>query len=92
MLKAPLLLCIEWFRKTPRDENENAWSVNVHEILKYDGGGNLLSCDLALKNPSNVDALEHLPPEDLAADIIAKEKRIIEIMMEIRAELGGLNR
>lgn len=32
-------------------------------------------------------ALEHLSPEQLVEDILAKERRIIEIMEEIKAEL-----
>jgi type I restriction enzyme M protein len=81
--------CIAWFRKKRRDENERAWSISTEDVLKYDEGGNLLSCNLDLKNPSNPDALEHQPPEKLAADILKKERRIIEIMEEIRTELGG---
>ena len=39
--------------------------------------------------PTVPSALEHLPPEKLADDILAKERRIIEIMEEIKAELAG---
>ena len=34
------------------------------------------------------DALEHRPPEELVSEIIEKERRILEIMQEIQAELG----
>ena len=49
-----------------------------------------MSCNLDLKNPNSADALEHMPPEELAADILKKEQRIIEIMEEIRLELGDI--
>ena len=56
--------------------------------IPADGGsGMLLSCNLDIKNPNGAEALEHLPPEQLAEDILAKERRIIEIMEEIKAEL-----
>jgi type I restriction enzyme M protein len=48
-----------------------------------------VSCNLDIKNPNSAEALEHLSPEKLAEDILAKERRIIEIMGEIKAELAG---
>ncbi|HOP48317.1 MAG TPA: class I SAM-dependent DNA methyltransferase [Desulfobacteraceae bacterium] len=81
--------CIAWFKKKRRDENDYAWNVEAEDVLKYNGDGNLVSCNLDMKNPNSADALEHLPPEKLAADILKKERRIIEIMEEIAAELGG---
>jgi type I restriction enzyme M protein len=39
--------------------------------------------NLDIKNPNRVDDYEHLPPEELAADIATKERRIGEIMAEI---------
>jgi type I restriction enzyme M protein len=83
--------CIAWFKKQHRDENDHAWSVEAKDILKYNGDGNQVSCNLDLKNPNGADALEHLPPEKLAADILKKEQRIIEIMEEIMAELSGVS-
>ena len=50
---------------------------------------NLLACNLDRKNPSSADALVHLPPEQLADDILAKERRIIKIREEIKAELAA---
>ena len=79
--------CIAWFKKKRRDENENAWSVQAEDVLKYGESGGLICCNLDIKNPSIADALGHLPPEQLAADILKKERRIIEIMEEIRVEL-----
>ena len=84
--------CITWFKKKDRDENDHAWSVEAQNILKYDDNGNLMSCNLDLKNPNSADALEHQPPEKLVADILKKERRIIEIMEEITSELEGTNK
>ena len=56
--------------------------------LKYNAEGNLLSVNLDIKNPNSAETLEHLPPEQLAEDIIKKERRILELMEEIKAELG----
>ena len=33
------------------------------------------------------EAIEHLPPGQLIEDMLAKERRIVEIMEEIKAEL-----
>ena len=40
-----------------------------------------------MKNPNTAETLEHLPPEKLVAEIVAKERRILELMAEIEAEL-----
>ena len=81
--------CIKWFQLKRRRECDHAWRVSVDDVLKYDQSGTLVSCNLDLKNPHSAEALEHLPPEQLADDILAKERRIIEIMEEIKAELAG---
>lgn len=44
-------------------------------------------CNLDIKNPNSKGDLEHLPPEQLVDDILAKERRILEIMGEIKALL-----
>lgn len=81
--------CIQWFQSKRRKEDDHAWKVPAKNVLKYDKAGNLLACNLDQKNPSSADALVHLPPEQLADDILAKERRIIEIMEEIKAELAA---
>ena len=81
--------CIKWFQSKRRKEDDHAWKVPAKSVLKYDKAGNLLAFNLDQKNPSSADALVHLPPEQLADDILAKERRIIEIMEEIKAELAA---
>jgi len=80
---------IKWFQSKRRKENDHAWRVPVEEVLKYDDAGAVVSCNLDIKNPNSAEALEHLPPDKLVDDILAKERRIIEIMEEIKAELAG---
>src|SRR6185369_1961081 len=79
---APL---IEWC--DAREENEHAWKVRVDEILKYDENKNLLSVNLDVKNPNRKDDLTHLPPQELAENILVKEKQIAELMDEIKSLL-----
>ncbi|HEV8724032.1 MAG TPA: hypothetical protein VGW77_25740 [Candidatus Binatia bacterium] len=45
--------------------------------------------NLDRKNPNASTNFEHLPPEQLADDILKKEQRIAEIMAEIKAQLAG---
>ncbi|MBN1605352.1 MAG: N-6 DNA methylase [Polyangiaceae bacterium] len=78
--------CIAWWKK--RKENERAWKVRVEDILKYNGAGQLVSVNLDIKNPNAAEDLERLPPEQLVESILEKERRIIEIMGEIRILLG----
>jgi len=77
--------CLSWW--TSRREDERAWKVSAEDVLKYDEKGNLVSVNLDLKNPNSAEALEHLPPEQLADDVIAKEERILQIMGEIKRVL-----
>jgi type I restriction enzyme M protein len=77
--------CAQWWDK--RKENERAWKVAATDVLKYDEDGNLVSANLDIKNPNGGEDFEHLPPEQLAADILKKEQRIAELMAEIQAVL-----
>jgi type I restriction enzyme M protein len=82
--------CIKWFGKKRREDNDFAWMVAIDEVLRYDKDGGLLSANLDVKNPNSQEALEHLPPEQLAADILDKEQKIIDIIEDVQAELEGV--
>ena len=71
--------CIKWWNK--RKENDQAWKVPAQELLDN-------NCNLDRKNPRAKVDFEHLPPEQLADDILKKELRIAELMREIKAALG----
>ncbi len=70
--------CVAWWIK--REENERAWRVPAADLLKN-------GCNLDIKNPRGKEDFEHLPPEQLAEDILKKEQRIAEIMVEIKSML-----
>ncbi|WP_421700654.1 type I restriction-modification system subunit M [Ancylobacter sp.] len=72
--------CMAWWAK--REENDRAWKVSAKDLL--DSG-----CNLDRKNPRAKVDFEHLPPEQLADDILQKELRIAELMREIKAVLGA---
>lgn len=72
--------CVAWWDK--RSENDRAWRVNAAELMSN-------GCNLDRKNPRAKVDVEHLPPEELVASIIAKEARIAELMSEIQSALGG---
>ncbi|MGA2607651.1 MAG: class I SAM-dependent DNA methyltransferase [Terriglobia bacterium] len=79
--------CLEWWKR--REANERAWKVQAADVLKYDENGNLASVNLDIKNPSAKQDFEHLPPEQLADDIMKKEQRMAELVAEIKALLSG---
>jgi len=82
--------CIAWWHN--RVENERAWKVSVEGVLKYGDDGKLFSANLDLKNPNSKQDLEHLPPEQLVDDILDKERRIAEILDEIKRVLATTER
>jgi type I restriction enzyme M protein len=71
--------CIEWWGA--REENERAWKIPA-EVLLAKG------CNLDQKNPHARVDFEHMPPEQLADNILRNESRIIELMREIKTALG----
>jgi type I restriction enzyme M protein len=72
--------CMAWW--TNREQNEHAWMVPSDELLES-------GCNLDRKNPHAKLELAHLPPDQLADDILKKELRIAEIMREIKSALGN---
>ena len=72
---------LKWFTTVKRQENSHAWRVKVKDVFTN-------GCNLDIKNPRVIDALEHLPPEQLVAGIAEKNHRIGEIIDEIRAALA----
>ncbi|MBI5445525.1 MAG: SAM-dependent DNA methyltransferase [Deltaproteobacteria bacterium] len=70
--------CLAW--GGTREENDRAWKVPASELLAA-------NCNLDRKNPRGGQDFEHLPPEQLADDILRKELRIAELMREIKDAL-----
>jgi type I restriction enzyme M protein len=65
---------VQWWNN--REENERAWRIPAAELLAN-------GCNLDRKNPRAKEDITHLPPAQLAADILKKEERIAEIMGNI---------
>ena len=73
--------CQSWW--SSRENNDRAWTVSVAELLA-------INCNLDRKNPRGAAAIAHLPPEELAASILQKEKRITEIISRIQGALAKI--
>lgn len=71
--------CMTWWSK--REESDQAWSVPVEDLLST-------NCNLDRKNPRAKPDFEHMPPDQLVDDILAKEVRIAELMREIKTALA----
>jgi type I restriction enzyme M protein len=67
--------CIDWWKQ--REENDRAWKVFAAELLAN-------GCNLDRKNPHAKEDITHLPPAQVADDILEKEKRIAEIVGRIQ--------
>jgi type I restriction enzyme M protein len=75
--------CLKWWIR--REENDRAWKIRVEEVLKYDSESHLVSINLDIKNPNAKEDFEHMSPRNLLDDIASKERRILEIIEEIKA-------
>jgi type I restriction enzyme M protein len=78
--------CIKWWNN--RTENDQAWKVSVDQVLMYDNEKRLLSVNLDTKNPNAKTDFEHLSPEVLLDGVIDKEKKILNVLAEIKASLA----
>ncbi len=67
--------CQGWWNN--REENEQAWKIPAAELLAR-------NCNLDCKNPRAKQDITHLPPDELAASILEKEQRIVDILAKIR--------
>jgi type I restriction enzyme M protein len=68
-----------------RPVTEHSWLVSVDQVIEND-------YNLDVKNPASQEALVYRAPEELVEAVLAKEKRIAEIMEVIRHRLEtGLN-
>lgn len=70
--------CIAWWED--RVETDHSWRVSSDELI--DNGFNL-----DIKNPKAKVDFMHAPPDELMAQIFAKETRVLELLGEIAAEL-----
>ena len=67
-----------------RTEHAHAWRVPAAQIAAE-------GYNLDRKNPAAKTDFAHLPPEQLVEDILAKERRIIELLEEIRFGLTDVS-
>ncbi|HET8628265.1 MAG TPA: class I SAM-dependent DNA methyltransferase [Thermomicrobiales bacterium] len=72
--------CLAWWSR--REEGERAWRVPVERVAAN-------GYNLDVKNPNGKADFAHLPPERLVEDILAKERRIAELLEEIKQALAG---
>ena len=78
--------CVAWWKD--REANERAWQVDAGELIRRDADGRVTACNLDIKNPYSEDAEDHRSPAEIVDAIIAKERRVLEIMDEIKATLA----
>jgi type I restriction enzyme M protein len=71
--------CQTWWGD--RQENERAWRLPIAE-LEANG------FNLDLRNPNRPDDLSHRPPRDLIQELLRSEREIIDLLNELKGELG----
>ena len=69
---------VAWWHE--RKANAQAWKIPAADLLAN-------GCNLDRKNPAVKQDITHLPPEQLVASILAKERQIIDIMERVQALL-----
>lgn len=69
-----------WWNK--REQNGCAWKIRADDLSAN-------NYNLDHKNPHAKEDITHLPPEQLAADIVRKEERMAEIMRNVQRLLAN---
>jgi len=70
----------KWWNK--RTENDNAWKVELNQIVKNAENGNLI-VNLDSKNPNKKNELEYINPDSLISEIKEKEFLINNLINEL---------
>ena len=78
--------CLDWWQD--RQESDRAWKVDGPSLIQRDADGRVIACNLDLKNPHALEAEDHRQPLEIVEAITAREREIIAIMDDIRAELA----
>ena len=78
--------CRAWWRT--RGENERAWKVSAAELVRRDDEGNVTGCNLDIKNPHTGEVEDQRKSTEIVESIIDRERTILSLMDEIRAELA----
>ena len=66
--------CLTWWHN--REEDTHAWKVSAKEVLAGD-------CNLDRKNPHGVPDLLHLPPEQLAKDVVGQGNTLSLMLQDV---------
>ena len=69
---------------TNRKENDNAWKVNLKDILITDKFDILRNVNLDLKNPNRKNEFTYREPTDLISSIMEKEIQVMQMIKEIQ--------
>ena len=71
-----------------RSENDNAWKVQLSDIVFTDKEGKLLNVNLDNKNPNRKGDFEYKDPSGLLKSIMEKEQIVVNLLHQIKAELA----
>lgn len=69
------------------EENERAWKI-LEGLIQRDEQGRVVGCNLDIKNPHAGDAEDHRKPAEIVEAIIERERTILTLLGEIKAELA----
>jgi type I restriction enzyme M protein len=80
--------CLDWWNE--REENDRAWKVSGADLIEIDSSGQVVSCNLDLKNPILAGAIDHRAPYEILESLETKERRILAIIGDIKRTLSEM--
>jgi len=81
-------VCLHWWNS--REANEQAWKVPSNTLIETDESGRVVACNLDIRNPTIGSKSDLRAPTEILDSILAKEKRIIEIMAGMKRTLSEM--
>jgi len=77
--------CLKWWKR--RKANDRAWKLKAEDVLRYDPAGNLVSCNLDVKNPNGCNDIGNLSPERMVCECIEKQDAALQAMREVMHQM-----
>lgn len=85
MVYGELEPCLAWWQR--REPNERSWQVNGPGVIQRDDAGRVVGCNLDVKNPHEEAAEDHRSPTEIIDAIVARDRNVEQIMVEIKTLL-----
>jgi len=73
--------CLNWWND--RSENERAWKVSVKDLIERDEKGNVIKCNLDIKNPHKRGFEDERLPREIIGSLLDRQRLVLDRLLEL---------